>query len=247
MPPARTARCPRPPAVRSARQAGGRTRPARPVQQQRREAARPLLVHRLRADQRAVHHRARDHIEDQVRPCGPPSPGSSASAAARRGPGRVPGPRAPAASGGRRSPRGSVSRSASSRVDSATTAISAVLVSGRCEQRRELEHHALDVGRQAAAVGQFQLVEENRDRVDDQLVLVRPAAVEGGLGDPGAGAPRRPSSACDQPSSTSAARVASRIAASASALRGRPVRPVRVGRVWLHAGDHTGAVGGIRP
>ncbi len=53
------------------------------------------------------------------------------------------------------------------------------------QDRRELQHHALDVGGQRAAVGQFELVEELRHRVHDQLVLARPATVERRLGDPG--------------------------------------------------------------
>lgn len=55
---------------------------------------------------------------------------------------------------------------------------------GAVQERRELQDHALDVRGQAARVRQPQLVEELRDRVDDQLVLAGPAAVQRGLRDP---------------------------------------------------------------
>ncbi len=48
---------------------------------------------------------------------------------------------------------------------------------GAFEERRELEHHVLDVGPQRAQVGEFELVEEDGDRVHHQLALVGPAAV----------------------------------------------------------------------
>ncbi|GAA3218456.1 hypothetical protein GCM10020256_22410 [Streptomyces thermocoprophilus] len=55
------------------------------------------------------------------------------------------------------------------------------------EDRRELEDHALDVGGEAAPVGQPQFVEEFGDRVDDEFVLAGPAAVQGRLRHSGPG------------------------------------------------------------
>ncbi len=51
------------------------------------------------------------------------------------------------------------------------------------QQRGELQHHRLHIGGQAAQVRQFQLVEEHRHGVHDQFVLARPAPVERRLGD----------------------------------------------------------------
>jgi hypothetical protein len=46
------------------------------------------------------------------------------------------------------------------------------------QDRRELEDDALDVGGQRAPVGEVEFVEEFGDRVDDELVLAGPAAIE---------------------------------------------------------------------
>lgn len=89
------------------------------------------------------------------------------------------------------------------------------------QDRRELEDNALDVGGQRAPVGEVELVEELRHRVDDEFVLARPAAVEGGFRNP-ARVATSPNVSLDQPSSTRASRVAARIAVSAVVLRGRP-------------------------
>ncbi len=183
-----------------------------------------------RADHHPVHHRARRSRRRSGRPVAG-SAGAVVGRQSRRAPGRVRGPAAPGASAGPRSPRGSAAAARRRGLASATTAISAVLVSGRSSSAakrsttpsmsawrlpRSGSSSCSSKSAASASTTSSFLPAQRRYRV----VLATPAR-----------AATSPSVSPPQPSSTSAARVASRIARSASALLGRPVRlGVRVGR-----------------